>query len=115
MRDDRIHLFSQALERVQAHGGVGEIRFRRLVEHSGTCHFVDLAVLPPGASIGRHRHAGDELEFYLILAGSGRMWRDGETFDVRAGDLVRNAPGGEHGLENTGDADLTIFVFEVGA
>lgn len=111
----RTNLFAEPLALVRAHGGAGEIRFRRLVEGSGTCHFIDVAVLPPGASIGRHRHADDEEEYYLVLAGRGRMWRDGESFDVGAGDLIRNRPGGEHGLENTGDVDLTIFVFEVGA
>jgi len=41
------------------------------------------------------------------------MWRQGETFAVRAGDLVRNPPGGEHGLENTGAAPLRLFVVEL--
>lgn len=41
------------------------------------------------------------------------MWRDGEAFPVRAGDLVVNRPGGEHGLENTGDVSLRLFVLEL--
>lgn len=83
-------------------------------EGAGGCHFIDHAILPPGVSIGRHKHTENEEEFYLILSGRGRMWQDGEAFEVEAGELVRNRPGGTHGLENIGDVPLEIFVFEVG-
>lgn len=115
---DRVNLAEVATASTVAHDGDGEIRFARLVERAqteGTCNFVDLAVLPPGASIGRHRHATDEEEYYLVLEGDGTMWRNGDEFDVRQGDLVRNPPGAEHGLRNTGTTDLRLFVFEVQA
>lgn len=118
MAFDRVHLDDLPLVPTVAHHGVGEIRFCRVAEReamAGACNFIDLAVVPPGASIGRHRHADDEEEFYLVLKGSGRMWRDGEEFAVRAGDLVRNRAGGAHGLVNDGDVDLTVFVFELAA
>jgi len=41
------------------------------------------------------------------------MWRNGEEFPVRAGDLIRNPPSGEHSLYNLGPEPLRIFVFEV--
>ncbi len=113
---DRCNLDDTKMTLRCAHSGVGEIRFTRLAEKhnlSGDCSFMDLAILPPGVSIGRHRHAKDEEEFYLILNGSGEMWRNGEEFPVKAGDLVRNPPGGEHSLINTGNKNLRIFVFEV--
>ena len=113
---DRCNLAELQLARTRAHGGVGEIGFVRIAEAealAGACNFIDLAVLPPGASIGRHAHAPDQEEFYLVLDGEGRMWRDGESFAVRAGDLVRNRPGGSHGLENTSQRPLRIFVFEL--
>lgn len=113
---DRCNLNELALDSVAAHGGEGQIRFRRIADDaatSGACHFIDLAEIPPGASIGRHAHAEYEEEFYLVLSGAGEMWRDGESFSVRAGDLVRNRPGGEHGLVNSGSSPLRIFVFEV--
>ena len=43
------------------------------------------------------------------------MWRDGDVFDVGAGDLIRNPPGAAHGLANTGADELRVFVFEVRA
>ncbi len=116
MEFDRVNLSELSLELTQAHGGRGEIHFNRIAEAdalSGRCNFIDSAELPPNTSIGRHTHAADEEEFYLILAGSGTMWRDGESFPVRSGDFIRNRPGGSHGLENTGDEPLRIFVFEL--
>ena len=101
-----------------AHGGEGVIQFARIAgaaAFAGGCNFIDYAELPPGASIGRHRHSDDEEELYLVLEGSGAMWRDGDQFTVRTGDLVRNRPGGEHGLRNTGPGVLRLFVIELRA
>ncbi len=113
---DRCNLDALELRRQEAHGGEGRIHFARIADSAslaGRCNFIDLALVPPGGSIGRHQHADDEEEFYLVLEGSGEMWRDGETFQVTAGDLIRNRPGGAHGLRNTGTAPLRLFVFEV--
>ena len=116
MTFDRCNLHQLALDEVRAHGGEGLIKFARIAEAgalAGACNFIDYAELPPGASIGRHRHAEDEEELYLVLEGEGAMWRDGEQFAVRGGDLVRNRAGGEHGLRNTGASPLKLFVFEL--
>ncbi|MCX5388969.1 cupin domain-containing protein [Streptomyces sp. NBC_00094] len=95
------------------HGGEGTILAHRVFARGGGtgAEFIDLAVLPPGTSIGRHRHGHDH-ETYVVLGGSGVMYRDGEEFRVGAGDVVVNAPFGEHGLRNDSDADLTLLVFE---
>ncbi len=113
---DRCNLRAVPLVRQCAHGGVGEIRFARLASAAaldGPCNFIDLAELAPGVSIGQHTHAAGEEEFYLVLEGSGVMTRDDETFRVGTGDLIRNRPGGRHGLVNDGDVPLRIFVFEL--
>jgi mannose-6-phosphate isomerase-like protein (cupin superfamily) len=113
---ERCNIFELDTERVCAHGGVGQIDFKRIADTAqtqGPCNFIDVATLPPGASIGRHTHAPDEEEFYLIVRGTGQMWRDGERFSVEPGDFIRNGAGGSHGLENTGTEPLTIFVFEL--
>jgi oxalate decarboxylase/phosphoglucose isomerase-like protein (cupin superfamily) len=103
------------LERVVAHGGEGRIGLHRLfaaADFRGPWNFVDYAVLPPGASIGTHRHGRNE-ELYLVLEGEGTIHLDGKSFAVRAGHVVLNRPGGEHGLQNTSQAPLRIFVVEV--
>ena len=113
---DRCNLADLELESIVAHDGEGRIRFRRIADMAalaGACDFMDFAELPPGTSVGRHTHDAREEEFYLILAGRGEMWRDGATFGVRAGDLIRNRPAGSHGLVNTGDEPLRMFVFQV--
>ncbi|MER6327417.1 cupin domain-containing protein [Streptomyces coelicoflavus] len=96
------------------HGGLGTILAHRVyARRSGRrgAEFVDLAVLPPGTSIGRHRHGADR-ETYVVLDGSGLMFRDGEDFRVGAGDVIANRPFGEHGLVNDGPGDLRLLVFE---
>jgi len=113
---DRCNVGQLPLERVIAHGGQGEILFHRVADAShlsGRLNFIDVALLPPGVSIGRHTHASSEEEFYLVLEGQGRMYRDGKTFEVGPGDLIRTPPGGSHELTNTGGGVLRIFVFEV--
>ena len=111
----RLRLDEVELERVRAHGGEGTILFRRLLEGdraAGAWHFVDYAVVPPGASIGRHRHGANE-ELYLVLEGHGTMFRDGEEFEVGPGSVVLNRAFGEHGLRNDGEGPLRLFVVEV--
>jgi oxalate decarboxylase/phosphoglucose isomerase-like protein (cupin superfamily) len=103
------------LESVRAHGGLGRIGFHRVLESAafdGPWNFVDYAVIPPGASIGRHTH-GDDEELYLILEGRGTMHVEGRDFPVRAGHVVLNPRGGTHGLVNDSDAPLRVFVVEV--
>jgi mannose-6-phosphate isomerase-like protein (cupin superfamily) len=113
---DRSNLGQIDLVGIRAHEGDGLIQFARIVDRTGLaggCNFIDLAELPPGSSVGSHTHARSEEEFYLILAGTGEMTRNGEVFQVQAGDLIRNPPGGTHALRNTGSQALKIFVFEL--
>lgn len=113
---ERCNLFELSLSAEIAHEGIGTIRAARFATGSniaGACNFLDYAEVPVGATIGTHQHASDEEEYYLILDGTGRMHVNGETFTVRAGDLVRNPPCGTHGLENTGGEPIKIFVFEL--
>lgn len=113
---DRCNLFELPLEQGRAHDGQGDISFRRFAVRAnvaGACNFIDYAEVPEGCTIGRHRHRADEEEFYLVLAGEGEMWKDGESFFVKAGDFIRNPPNGSHGLRNVGTQTLRLFVFEL--
>lgn len=113
---DRCRLFELVLEHGPAHEGQGDVAFRRVAvrdQLGGACNFIDYCEVPPGCTIGRHRHPIDEEEFYLVLGGHGEVWKDGESFPVNAGDLVRNRPGGSHGLRNLGSEPLRLFVFEL--
>jgi mannose-6-phosphate isomerase-like protein (cupin superfamily) len=115
-RFDRCNLFELALEQGPAHDGEGDISFRRIAvrkDLDGACNFIDYAEVPPASTIGLHRHASDEEEFYLVLGGEGEMSKDDEVFRVRAGDLIRNRPDGTHSLRNVGSDVLRLFVFEL--
>ena len=110
-----LNLEDLPLTRVTAHEGEGKIGFNRVFTEeafTGPWNFVDYAVLPPGASIGIHRH-GDDEELYLVLEGEGVMHLDGEDHPVKAGSVILNRPGGTHGLRNPGPETLRLFVVEV--
>jgi mannose-6-phosphate isomerase-like protein (cupin superfamily) len=68
--------------------------------------------MPPGTSIGYHRHQTIE-ETYIIINGSGRMTVDDETEEVYAGDSIPSKLGGSHGLYNHTQEDLELFVMAV--
>lgn len=85
-----------------AHRGLGTISFRRVFDHSAfltSWGFVDHAVVPPGASVGYHRHDTVQ-ECYIIIAGRGWMKVDGEAAEVSVGDCIPNRIGGSHGIVN---------------
>jgi uncharacterized cupin superfamily protein len=69
-------------------------------------------ILPPGSSIGVHRHTGDQ-EYYYIVSGCGVMTLDGKEHEVSAGDITAVFPGGSHGLANRSDKDLRIIVISI--
>ena len=112
----RLHRFCGApLRRVKAHGGVGTVRTRRAErgELLGI-RFVDLTIIPPGASVGTHRHSTDNEEIYIAVSGEGRISLDGVEHPFTTGNVAINRRGGQHGLVNTGSADLWMVVVEVG-
>jgi quercetin dioxygenase-like cupin family protein len=106
---------SVSFSRTVAHDGSGEILTSRVVTPSFKrgFRFLDMSVVPPGASIGVHRHASDNEEIYIVIDGKGLM-RLGECeFEVGPGDVVLNPPDGTHGLSNTGHSDLRLVVIEI--
>ena len=112
----RCNLFDLELADQRAHDGVGHVRAARIVAHGDvapSCHFIDYVEIPPATTVGDHRHSPAEEEYYLVLGGTGLMALDDDTFEVGAGDLVRNRPGGVHGLRNTGDDVMRVFIFQL--
>ena len=99
----------------KVHQGRGDIGVRAIWEHSDfRTNWGNIAhvLLPPGTSIGYHRHDAIE-ETYVIVNGSGRMTVDDETQEVCAGDSIPNKLGGSHGLYNHAQEDLELFVMAV--
>ena len=92
-------------------GGKGEIFITHLLtpaEMLGRCEMFARVKIPAGASLGVHRHVGNN-ETYYILQGSAAYTDNNEVYAVHAGDTTFCADGSSHGIENTGDDDL-IFM-----
>ena len=71
---------------------------------------VELIRLPAGAkNCPFHSHAA-EWEFYLIVAGTGKIRAGKITRNLGAGDCVLNPPGEAHQIINTGKADMLYYV-----
>ncbi|TXK83806.1 cupin domain-containing protein [Paenibacillus sp. N3.4] len=97
-----------------SHGGEGGVRSVRLYsqkDYESPLRFLYYIEIPPGASIGYHKHKDDE-EMYILLAGRGLMTVDGETKEVKAGDTILNKPFGSHGLQNHTNQDIKLLVYE---
>jgi len=95
-------------------GGKGEVVFYHYMDEqgaNGSGRLFCKSVLPPGSSIGVHRHTGDH-ETYFILSGKGRVNDNGILVEVEPGDLQHCLDGQEHGIENTGDVDL-VYVANI--
>lgn len=97
------------------HKGKGTLRFRRIWSYETfrtNWGFIDHVVIPPGASIGYHRHDVHE-ECYIILAGRGRVTVDGETEEVGPGDAIPGLLHQSHGLYNHTGEDLELLSIAV--
>lgn len=106
---------SAPLAQSVAHGGQGTVMAARVLERAVECGlaFVDLVVVPVGSSIGVHTHGRSDQEIYVVIDGRGEMQLDSNPVRVGPGDVVINAPGGMHGLVNTGDRSLSLVVLDV--
>jgi oxalate decarboxylase/phosphoglucose isomerase-like protein (cupin superfamily) len=100
----------------QCHDGKGSVDWTEVLNYrqpDRLLRYIHDDTIPPGASIGVHRHEADE-EYYYIISGEGEMILDGETHTVSAGDITAVFPGGSHALINTGQCDLRVLVINLG-
>lgn len=70
-------------------------------------------VIKPGQEVHPpHQHA--EEEFLLCVGGKGTWHLNGKEIEAKKGDVVYVAPWDMHGMKNTSDKDLTVFVVKWG-
>ncbi|WP_078084763.1 cupin domain-containing protein [Microbulbifer mangrovi] len=65
-------------------------------------------ILHPGSAIGYHEQHKDEI--YYVISGAGELTMNGTTSEVGPGTAILTRPGNSHGLRQTGDEDLVIFI-----
>jgi mannose-6-phosphate isomerase-like protein (cupin superfamily) len=95
-------------------GGDGAAVFTHFVE-GGSQKNVRLAAeikLPPGASIGCHRHDG-ETEYFIFTEGSGTVSDNGTELAVGKGDVMVTGDGASHSVTNSGAVPLVFTAFIV--
>jgi mannose-6-phosphate isomerase-like protein (cupin superfamily) len=90
-------------------GGEGTATLTYLVDCENEKNIRMLAeiTLPPGASIGPHKHDA-ETEYFLIFSGSGMVNDNGAEVPVKAGDAVITGNGAFHSIKNTGAVPLVL-------
>lgn len=102
----------RAVEKVeQMAGGKGHVLIERLLNEeqlNGKCGLYAKVTLEPGCTLGVHGHTG-ETETYYLLSGEGMYYDNDKSYPVKAGDVTFCEDGGTHGLDNTGDTDLTFM------
>ena len=81
-------------------------------DFSSDIDFFDRMVIPPGSTVGYHRHGPNE-EMYIVLEGNGMMSIDGEDKSIKKGDMILNPPGGAHGLVNNSDGDIDLLIIQM--
>ncbi|MBR2214659.1 MAG: cupin domain-containing protein [Selenomonadaceae bacterium] len=93
-------------------GGKGEITITHLLtpdELKDKCSMFAKVTLPPGTSIGTHRHTGNT-ETYHILSGEALYNDNGTEKKIGVGVTTYCPDGEEHGIANpSADNDL-VFI-----
>ncbi len=96
-------------------GGKGTAQYRRALgpeDFFSNWAYVDHFVLPPGASLGRHRHQGVE-EIFYVVEGEGTFEVAAESAAVRKGAAVPILLNEAHAVTNTGTGDLELMVMGI--
>ena len=70
---------------------------------------VSLLAIEPGVEIPVHVHEG-EVDSIYVASGSGEAYVNGEWRSVSAGDYIFVPKGVEHGVRNSGEGVLELFV-----
>jgi mannose-6-phosphate isomerase-like protein (cupin superfamily) len=92
--------------------GEGEVRIEKLwneeTELKANNRLFAKLILPPGTSIGFHRHENEE-EVFVVLKGQAEMDDNGKKEILNPGDTILTADGAGHSVKSVGDTDLEMM------
>jgi len=97
------------------YGGKGTVRTRAVWTSENfrtNWEYMHHYLIPPGSSIGLHRHDKMEVVYY-ILSGKGRGTINNATYDIMAGDAMSCTLHNSIGVYNNSKEDLEIIAVGV--
>ena len=99
-------------EKEKLRGGNGIVKYYHVLseeELNGHGRMYARLVLPPGASIGNHRHEGETEPYYILKGEADFTDNDGTVTRVGPGDCCVIGFGETHSIENVGNEDLELM------
>ena len=97
--------------RAEMRGGKGSVTIRHFFKQNeikAKCRLCSRLILPPGASIGAHKHETED-ELYIIERGVGILDDGRNKIKVEPGDAILTGNGECHSIINAGNAPLEII------
>ncbi|MBN2301434.1 MAG: cupin domain-containing protein [Lentisphaerae bacterium] len=91
-------------------GGKGAVTIHHYFakeEFTANTRFCAKLIIPSGATIGEHRHDGED-EVYIVVSGHGVLDDGTMQTPIKAGDAILTGNGESHAVANTGDSPLEI-------
>lgn len=70
-------------------------------------HVMRIFTVAPGGHTPRHAHPWPHINY--VIGGSGTLYHQGKTSDIREGSVAFVPSETEHQFRNTGDGDLTFI------
>jgi mannose-6-phosphate isomerase-like protein (cupin superfamily) len=100
---------TQVMEKM--YGGNGKVIAKFIFkkgEIKASARMIGEATLPPGASIGLHKHIKED-DVLIFTKGKGEILLNGKKYTVGPGDVTVAGDGGSHSIKNIGKGDLKFI------
>ena len=86
-------------------GTLEMLHFFEQEEARGAGRLFSIAIIPPGASIGKHVHE-DNFEIYHLLKGTAHVTDNDVPGVMETGDTMLCLQGDSHSIQNRGEEDV---------